>query len=50
MKIKILFTFLFFVCEIHYSYGQTNLQIASETLAIPEKNGIWIQSAQNTKA
>lgn len=37
MKTKILFTLLFFACGIHYLYGQTNLQIASETLATPEK-------------
>ena len=39
MKTKILFTLLFFACGIHYLYGQTNLQIAPETLATPEKNG-----------
>lgn len=50
MKTKILFTLLFFACRIHYLYGQTNLQIAPETLATPEKNGIWLQPAQNTKA
>ncbi len=50
MKTKILFTLLFFACGIHYLYGQTNLQIAPETLATPEKNGIWLQPAQNTKA
>ena len=43
MKTKILFTLLFFACRIHYLYGQTNLQIAPETLATPEKNGIWLQ-------
>lgn len=37
MKTKILFTLLFFACRIHYLYGQTNLQIAPETLATPEK-------------
>ena len=42
MKTKILFTLLFFACGIHYLYGQTNLQIAPETLATPEKNGIWL--------
>ena len=37
MKTKILFTLLFFACRIHYLYGQTNLQIAPETLATPVK-------------
>ena len=50
MKTKILFTLLFFACGIHYLYGQTNLQIAPETLATPEKNGIWLQPAQNYKS
>lgn len=50
MKSKILFTLLFFVFGLYYCYGQTNLSIRPETLAVPEKNGIWIQPAQNTKA
>lgn len=50
MKTKILFTFLFFVAGIYYCYGQTDLKIDPKTLAVPEKNGIWVQPAQNTKA
>lgn len=50
MKTKILITLLLFVAGIHYCNGQTNLQIAPETLATPERNGIWLQPAQDTKA
>jgi len=50
MKTKILFTILFFVAGMNYCCGQTDLKIDPRTLAIPEKNGIWVQPAQNTKA
>ena len=50
MKTKILFTLLFFACRIHYLYGQTNLQIAPETLATPEKNGIMVTTCSKYKS
>lgn len=50
MKTKILFTLLFLLSGMHYSFGQTDLQIDPNTLATPVKQGIWLQPAQNTKA
>lgn len=50
MKTKILFTLLLVASGVYHCYGQTNMHIKPETLAVPEKNGIWIQPAQNTKA
>lgn len=50
MRTKFLFTFLFLMSTVYYSYGQTDLQIDPKTLAVPEENGIWLQPAQKTKA
>lgn len=50
MKIKILFTLLLIMSVMSYCRGQSNPTIRPETLASPEKNGIWIQPVQNTKA
>lgn len=50
MKTKILFTLLFFACRIHYLYGQTNLQIAPETLATPEKKWNMVTTCSKYKS
>lgn len=50
MKTKKLFVFLLNVACMAHCYGQTDLKIEPQTLAIPERNGIWVQPAQNTKA
>jgi hypothetical protein len=49
MKTNILLTILFSMAGI-YCYGQTDLNIDPGRLAAPEKNGMWVQPARNTKA